>query len=136
MPEKQLEFEFMKNDISNIISLGYIGGQDEDLGGYCEPLIIKYSDGIEQYVLHEMSQSKEILRFECGNPVFGRIINNHKKAVFPSELELLNTWSWTNRHLTINKKLSWQETNSVCDCDCTPEEFYKSKRENIREKAA
>lgn len=104
MTEK-LEFQFMKNDISEIMSLGYIGGQDVGLGGYCEPLIIGYSDGMKQYVLHSMAQNREIISFECENPVFGKIINNHKKLVFSSELELLNAWNWIREHLIINEKI-------------------------------
>jgi hypothetical protein len=136
MAEKQLEFDFMRNDISKVTSLDYIGGQDEDLGGYCEPLIIQYSDGMEQYVLHSMAQSREVLRFECGNPIFGKIINNHKKAIFSSRLELLKAWSKVIEHLGIDKKLSWQKTNSVCDCDCTSEKFYETKRKDLRARVA
>jgi hypothetical protein len=136
MSEKQLEFYFMRNNISKVTSLGYIGGQDEDLGGYCEPLIIEYFDGIEQYVLHEMSQSRKVIKFNYGNPEFGERINNHKKAVFSSRLELLKAWNWTKGHLAINEKLPWQETNAVCDCDCTPQEFYESKRKDLKAKVA
>jgi len=137
MTEKQLEFDFMRNDISKVTSLDYIGGQDEDLGGYCESLIIQYSDGMEQYVLHSMAQSRELVDWKgYGNPKFGKIINNHKKAIFSSKSELLKAWNEVIEHLEIDEKLSWKETNAVCDCDCTSEEFYKTKRKDLRARVA
>lgn len=127
MAEKQLEFEFMKNYISKVTTLDYIGGQDEGLGGYCEPLIIEYFDGMEQYVLHRMWQSRE----------FGEIINNYEKAVFSTELQLIDNWKFLKEHLGwIDNRFEWEKTDSVCGHDATPEEFYKTKRNDLRRGAA
>ncbi len=126
MTDKQLEFSFMKKNINNVDALGYIGGQDECLGGYCEPLIIKYSDGIEQYILHEMHQSHEGSLYVPGN-----IFNNHKKVLFSNKLELIEAWGEVRNHLGINKNLPWEKTDAVCGCDATPEEFYKTKRKTL-----
>ena len=138
MADKQLEFDFMKNTISKVTSLGYIGGQDDgDLGGYCEPLIIEYFDGMEQYVLHSMGQSREIywgsnvrVTHKC------KVVNNHKKIVFPSKLKLLQAWGWVKKHLTTNKEWAWEKTDSICGCDATIEEFYRTKSEKLEEVAA
>ena len=123
----QLEFPFMENKIRGVESLDYIGGQDENLGGCCEPLIIQYLDGMEEYVLHEMYQSRETYIDKHRILQFGDIINNYKKAVFSSEDELMDAWRdiWTYLNL---KQHLWEETNSVCGCNATFEEFYKTKR--------
>lgn len=122
MTEKQLEFRFAHNKILRVIALGYLGGQDEDLGGYCEPLIIEYLGGMEQYLLHAMYQHREGESDE-------KIVDNHIKAIFPRKSKLLEAWEECKLHLMINDKLHWEKTNSVCGTESTPEEFYKIKRE-------
>lgn len=130
MTEKQSKFDFMKNNISKVITLGYIGGQVEDLGGYCEPLIIEYFDGMKQYVLHTMAQRRKT-NFKDGRLEFGEIINNHKKVLLLSKLELISVWELVRKHLGVNKEWSWEETDSVCGCDTTLKEFYKTKRREV-----
>ena len=127
MIEEQLEFAFMKNTISSVTSLGYIGGQDEDLGGYCEPLVILYEDGMEQYVLHEMGQSREG-KWESGYwKPSGRIIANHQKLVFNNESALLEAWKYVRNNGGIPRSWKWEKTSPTCDCDATTEEFYRTK---------
>jgi len=132
MPSKQLEFNFMRKDISKVTVLGYIGGQDEHLGGYCEPLIIEYFDGMEQYVLHEMWQREQILGHDYFGPEYGEIINHHKKAVFLNKSDFMDNWEFLKKHLGwIDNRFEWEETDSVCGYDCTPKEFYASEKQPI-----
>ena len=133
MTEEQFEFSFMKNSINSIENLGYIGGQDEDLGGYCEPLIIEYSDGAKQYVLHSMWQSRKVLGFDSalGRTKYGGILNNYRKLLLPSKSELLEAWDEVRAHLGIIRKENWEKTDAVCGCDATPKEFYETKRKKL-----
>jgi hypothetical protein len=89
-----------------IEALGYIGGQDECLGGYCEPLIIR-ADGKEHYVLHEMHTY--YASFEP--PV---IKAKHSKIEFDSLDELTAEFKKVQDRLGIDSSLPWAETDSNC----------------------
>ena len=114
---------------NRVTSLGYIGGQDEDLGGYCEPLIVTDEGGREDYLLHRMGQHREIRE---GREI---IINDHSKRKVPSKIELLADWTWINEHLMVKPKWEWEETNSTCGYNIPEQEFAKARSEAIgREK--
>ena len=84
-----------------------------------------------------MAQSREILGYDGWNTKWGGIINNHKKAAFSTKSKLINNWEFLRKNLGwINNRFEWEETDSVCGCDCSSEEFYKTKREDLKEKVA
>lgn len=102
-----------------IEALGYIGGQDEDLGGYCEPIIIRV-DGQEHYVLHEMHEYRD---FSDEN----RIKATHNKVEFGRLEELISEFDKVKVRLRIDFSLPWIKTDSNCGYDL-PEEAWKEAR--------
>lgn len=94
--------------------LGYIGGQDEELGGYCEPLIIKIN-GEKHYVLHEMHTYFESFKTRA-------IKAKHSKVEFETLEELVSAFQWVQENLRIDKSLPWVETDKNCGYDIPPEE--------------
>ena len=97
-------------------ALGYIGGQDEDLGGYCEPLIIRVN-GNEHYVLHEMHTYRTA----------DRTVNaEHNKVEFDSLEILISEFDKVKAKLTLDKSLPWTKTDSNCGYDIPEEEWEKA----------
>lgn len=97
---------------STVEPLGYIGGQDEHLGGFCEPLVIK-ARGIERFVLHTMWQYEER----------DRIKEKHQKVEFDSKEILLNNWLKVQASLGIDNNLKWIFTNACCGYDIPPRSY-------------
>ncbi len=87
-------------------AFGYIGGQDEHLGGYCEPLIIRV-DGKEHYVLHEMHTYNDSSDGD-------KIKAKHSKLEFESLEKLLKEFKKIEKRLEIDRALPWEETNANC----------------------
>ncbi len=113
----------MTNTRPLVEALGYIGGQDEDLGGYCEPLVIIVG-GEKKFVLHEMAQYRDDKDI---NPDTGRerIKARHRKVEFGTREELTgafgNAMSWNFR------KLGWVETDSKCGYDIPQDDFVRAR---------
>jgi len=104
--------------------LGYIGGQDEDLGGYCEPLIIRVN-GEEHYVLHEMHTYREQIKIpDYPYSRFGDIKSKHSKVEFGRLEELTSEFDKVKARLGIDSSLPWVETDSNCGYDL-PKEAWK-----------
>ncbi len=92
--------------------LGYIGGQDEDLGGCCMPLVLDI-DGRKIFVLYEMHTYRE------GNKIKAR----HSKVEYPSIDELLQEFARVKERLTVDKRAPWVETDRTCGYSISLEEF-------------
>ena len=107
-------------------SLGYIGGQDEDLGGYCEPLIIRFN-GEENYVLHIMSQYRDENDVDNATGV-EKIKSKHEKAEFRTLIELTDGFEMVKTRLRVDKKLSLVETDENCRYNISKEEFVNARR--------
>jgi hypothetical protein len=101
-----------------IESLGYIGGQDEDLGGYCEPLIIRVN-GDEHYVLHEMHTYRDSADED-------KIKAKHSKVEFGGLEELTSEFDKVKARLGIDSSLPWVETDSNCGYDLPKEAWEKA----------
>ena len=95
--------------------LGYIGGQDEDLLGYCEPLIIRVS-GKEHYVLHEMHTYRDSADED-------KIKAKHSKIEFGKLEELTLEFEKVKARLGIDRSLPWIETDSNCGYDISKEKI-------------
>ena len=115
----------MVNGESIVEALGYIGGQDEDLGGYCEPLIIRFEGG-EHYVLHVMSQ---YIDGEDVDEVTGveKIKDKHEKVEFRTLEELTDGFQRVTERLGIDKSLPWVETDSTCGYNIPQKEFSTAR---------
>ncbi|MEK6901005.1 MAG: hypothetical protein AABX37_01550 [Nanoarchaeota archaeon] len=100
-------------------ALGYIGGQDEDLGGFCEPLVVRVA-GEERYVLHEMHTYRD---------VYDRYIvkAQHKKVEFASLDGLLAEFGNVERRLGIDESLPWVVTDQTCGYAVPKEEFDNAR---------
>ena len=110
--EEQLLFDFMSERVVGVDCLEYVGGQDEHLGGYCEALVVRYEKGPDDFVLHYMYQTD-----------YGRIEDNHLKMRFHSIEALVR--GWDNMYFLCKTRENWDETDSTCGYDISPEEFYK-----------
>jgi len=95
--------------------VGYIGGQDDEVGGYCEPLIIRSAKG-EHYVLHEMHT------YYDGDEIKAK----DSKVEFATLEELLRTFHNVERRLAIDISLPWMETTPTCGYDIPIEEFQQA----------
>lgn len=111
----------MVNGNPMVETLGYIGGQDEDLGGYCEPLIIRFKDR-ENYVLHTMSQYRDDKDVDEITGV-EKIKAKHEKVEFGTLEELTDEFQRVKERLGIDRSLPWEETNPTCGYDISQEEF-------------
>jgi len=114
----------MEEEKPMIEALGYVGGQDEELGGYCEPLIIRVN-GEEHYVLHEMHTYYEQIKIpDYPYSQSGDIKAKHSKVEF-SRLEVLTLeFDKVKARLGIDSSLPWVETDSNCGYDL-PKEAWK-----------
>jgi len=116
----------MVNRNSMVESLGYIGGQNEDLGGYCEPLVIRVGDE-EIYVLHTMSQYRDPESINWGKvrerDKVERIRSKHRKVEFRTRRELISAFRKVKKRLGVDEDLPWVETNSTCGYDISLEKF-------------
>ncbi len=101
-----------------IEALGYIGGQEEDLGGYCIPLIIRVN-GQEHYVLHEMHTYRDPADED-------KIKAKHSKIEFGQLEELTSEFAKVKARLGIDPSLPWVETDSNCGYDIPKEEWEKA----------
>lgn len=98
-------------------ALGYIGGQDEELGGYCEPLVIRVH-GREHYVLHEMHTYRD--------PA-DEIKAKHRKVEFNRLEALVDAFKKVEERLGIDKSLPWAETDPRCGYGISEEEWEKAR---------
>ena|SRR3989338_3923685 len=104
---------------------GYIGGQDEDLGGYCRPLIIR-TNSQEHYVLHEMHTYRD-------EQDRGKVKAKHSKVEFGKLEELLKEFNLVQVRLGINPKLLWVETDSRCGYVLPEIEFKEASKKYWKE---
>jgi len=97
--------------------LDYIGGQDEELGGYCEPLVIRVN-GEEHYVLHEAHTYYEQIKIpDYPYSRSGDIKAKHSKLEFKSREELEGEFKKVRERLGIDSSLPWEETDARCGYD-------------------
>lgn len=92
--------------------IGYIGGQEDELGCFCQALIVRVNDQ-EKYVLHSMSQygdGKEIR-------------DEHKKVEFSTRRMLKRTFERTKERLGIDKTLKWEPTTPTCGYEIAEKDF-------------
>lgn len=101
---EQLLFDFMNEYVTQVIPFDYIGGQDEELGGYCEPLEIKYNSGPSDFILHDMYQARQVDR---------SILNNHRKIRFFSKEDLMKKWR-SYKNFNFPKECEWEKTDVSC----------------------
>lgn len=102
--------------------LGYIGGQNEELGGLCEPLIIRTS-GQEHYVLYEMHTTRDIVGYKVLDSVYSDIVAKHNKLEFKTLEELMKEFRAVETRLGVNSRLPWVETDSRCGYYVPEKEF-------------
>ena len=98
-------------------ALGYIGGQDEDLGGFCEPLVIRVA-GEERYVLHETHTFRN---------QYDAVKSAHSKVEFASLEGLLVEFANVERRLRIDTRLPWSETDETCGYAVPKAEFEAAR---------
>jgi hypothetical protein len=105
--------------------LGYMGGQDEDLGGYLEPMIIRVG-GRENYILHLMIQYRDEsdINEKTGFP---KINPEHKKIEFGKLEELTEAFKSAESRLGIDKSLGWKITDSTCGYGVPLAEFIDAR---------
>jgi len=104
---------------STVKILDYIGGQDEDLGGYCEPLIIRVNEN-DHFVLHEMHQYRDTRN---------QVQAEHNKVEFSTLEELTLAFKKVERKLGIDKSLKWIRTNRNCGYDISKKEWDRAHEE-------
>jgi len=102
----------MEDTKPQVENLGYIGGQDDALGGYCEPLIIRVG-GQEHYVMHVMTTYYENFH----DPENRTIKAKHQKLEFDNLDELMASFEVVKAKLGINPSLAWEETDASCGYD-------------------
>lgn len=100
--------------------LGYIGGDDDGQGGYCEPIIIR-TEGQEHYILHEAHTFSDSLNRSD-------IKMKHSKVEFSKLEELTSAFERVKARLTIDHSLPWIETDSSCGYTIPHEEWEKAHR--------
>ncbi len=110
---EQLLLDFMNERVMGVISLGYRGGQDEHLGGFCEPLVIKYGKGPDDFILCQMYQTD----FEEEG-----VRNNYLRIRFHSLEEMMRNWKDDFYSLVIDEN-RWEKTDSVCGYDVDAGDF-------------
>lgn len=115
--------------------LGYIGGQDEEFGGLCEPLIIRTS-GQEHYVLYEMHTTRDIIGHKILNPVYSDIVAKHNKLEFNTLEGLIKEFRAVKTRLGVNPRLPWVETDSRCGYDVPETEFVAASARYWEEQRA
>ena len=101
---EQLLLDFMNQHVIKVVPLSYIGGQDEDLGGYCEPLEIKYNKGPSDFILHDMYQARQ---------VDSSILDHHRKIRFFSKEKLMKKWR-SYRNFKFPDESEWEITDVSC----------------------
>ena len=114
--------EFSKMENLEIKFLGYIGGQNEELGGYCEPIVIRIN-GTENYILHEMHT---FYKSEL------EIKTKHSKVEFGSLEELTLAFERVQKRLMIDSSLPWVETDPYCGYDISKEVWENAFRKRPR----
>ncbi len=101
--------------------LGYIGGQEEDLGGCCIPFVLRVN-GKEHYVLYEVHTYRDgkDINPQAGNE---RIKAKHSKLEFKTSVEMMFEFAKVQRRLGIDRKLPWIETDRFCGYNIPNKEF-------------
>ena len=120
----------MVNGKPIVEALGYIGGQDEDLRGYCKSLVIRFEDR-EHYILHTMSQYRDDKDVDEVTGV-ERIKSKHEKVEFRTLVELTDEFQRVTERLSIDKSLHWVETDSTCGYVISREEFSTARVNYLR----
>jgi len=110
--------QIMSVDNAVVEALGYIGGQDEDLGGFCEPLVVRV-DGEEHYILRAMAQYRDS---DDGD----RVKAKYTKLECGSRAELRAVFKQVERRLGIDRGMSWVETDATCGYNIPEDEFTKA----------
>lgn len=96
-----------------VTQLDYVGGQDEDLGGFCRTLVIQGGER-EIYILHRYMQFRE---------EDGRISGRHEKVEYAILEDMPSAFGGCrlpNSH--------WAETNERCGYDIPSQEFEEAHK--------